>query len=556
MDIRFPLKRKHPLVKMTPDLAPNPYLKHQVGTKIDHDLSFVPFTLIEDVFGQKRTLTTWTLGPQLDCPCAIKNETAKEFTVDSVKSKPLIWRSGDMTLHPGQHREIAILRQTVLRASLLRIMVSFKSHNVCGKSTDVTVAINGSLIWRSASSDCFDGEIKLEKGDQIDIGVGVLPGCDYTYCTTLVEFSAFARNSVTGEWFKVDDGFCSHQSIDVAGHPIAHLKGQGAIVSTDHWRRKSQEFFASFWADAAHAKACFDGGKVELYDRLTKKSLQGPALKRYVIFFTPRSGSTLLTERISTTGVLGYPLEYFVENFFLSAMSQAENNYETPLDFMESRLATDNGVFGFQIDGERFFRSSDYFRDKLRSFEVVYLTRDDLLLQAISCYRATQFGIWRANSPGAVTQYSRDPIIAHLRDLLQKADAFEEYFERESVTPLRIRYEDIVSDAEGVLLRIANHVGIEPDTINFETRNLSERIVRGTESTDWKMRLMASGGEYAGYNIYSDGGERVALLAGLDFSTTKISRLDEPLIFRGKLLADVYHAIDEYQAEFLGVSTC
>jgi len=34
----------------------------------------------------------------------------------------------------------------------------------------------------------------------------------------------------------------------------------------------------------------------------------------YLICFTPRSGSSLLTEVLSSTGIMGYPEEYFNAN--------------------------------------------------------------------------------------------------------------------------------------------------------------------------------------------------------------------------------------------------
>lgn len=71
------------------------------------------------------------------------------------------------------------------------------------------------------------------------------------------------------------------------------------------------------------------------------------------------------------------------------------------LDWAERVYASRNGVFGFKLLSEdfQFVARIPGFLDYLAGCEIVRLTRDNKLAQAVSCHFATTTGQWMANDP-------------------------------------------------------------------------------------------------------------------------------------------------------------
>ena len=213
----------------------------------------------------------------------------------------------------------------------------------------------------------------------------------------------------------------------------------------------------------------------------------------YLVCATERSGSTLLCELLSGTGVAGRPEEYFE---FLNASGRVRQPreyfedaadpgilellppLEPPLPAVPwpERLAaarergtTPNGVFGAKMMWAYLgdFLAHGEPEEQLGPLRWVHVERRDTLAQAISLWRAVQTAQWRAEDRDAAV----DPVfhagaIAHLKDRLEAhAAAWRDWFAERGIEPLEIVYEEFAADPEPTICAVHDHVGVPSDGV-------------------------------------------------------------------------------------------
>ena len=180
---------------------------------------------------------------------------------------------------------------------------------------------------------------------------------------------------------------------------------------------------------------------------------------------TPRAGTNLLTGLLKSTGVAGAPEEYF----WRDDMPAWSERWETTtfVDYLLGAIragTTANGVFGAKLmwgymadfldrldrlagghEGsdrslvERFFPASDF----------IWIRRDDMVAQAVSWARAIQTGVWYdqvGRSSATPPEFDFDQIERLAREAADHNDAWQRWFAANEITPLLVRYEDLVSD--------------------------------------------------------------------------------------------------------------
>ena len=249
-----------------------------------------------------------------------------------------------------------------------------------------------------------------------------------------------------------------------------------------------------------------------------------PPRLSYLICATPRSGSTLLSQALRDTGIAGCPEEHFEvlletgrprqprdyfqrsndpevwalldDPEFRDVLGEYGGRYAEhparrdpswrPPDFeglLEEALrkgTTENGVLGTKIMWA-------YFRDFVRlarrtpglesihPCEVpaavlpnlqhfVWIRRDDTTRQAVSLWKALQTQEWRRDSEedggGQGLRFSF-AAVDHLKLRIDEHNAaWQAYFERCDIEPLRIVYEELVEDYEEKTLWLLNELGI------------------------------------------------------------------------------------------------
>jgi trehalose 2-sulfotransferase len=270
----------------------------------------------------------------------------------------------------------------------------------------------------------------------------------------------------------------------------------------------------------------------------------------YLICATPRSGSTLLCDALEDTGIAGRPAEHFEvlletglprqprdyfqrsndpevwalldDREFQDVLGEYGGRYADhtalrdplwrPPDF-EGLLAealrkgtTENGVLGTKImwayfrDFVRLARRTPGLED-VRPCDVpgavlpnlrvhVWIRRRDTTRQAVSLWKALQTQQWRRDSDedagGQGLRFSF-PAVNHLKLRIDEHNAaWQDFFEKCGVEPLKVVYEDLVEDYEGTVLRLLDGIGVpipenfavEQPRMKRQADDLSEEWVR------------------------------------------------------------------------------
>jgi len=185
---------------------------------------------------------------------------------------------------------------------------------------------------------------------------------------------------------------------------------------------------------------------------------------------TPRSGSTFFGAVLRDNG-FGEFMERFrvvkgsLERDIANARAQT---YE---DYVSSKISRDRkgGSVAFKLDWAQFvplYYLGAWPRYFVKS-HFIYLTRENMLLQAISRYVGDATGIFHSphlaegKSLPADVAFDFDKITEHLRYLINMMSAWEMFFAAEGVTPIRLTYEQIVEELPLALGAVAKATGRE-----------------------------------------------------------------------------------------------
>ena len=227
--------------------------------------------------------------------------------------------------------------------------------------------------------------------------------------------------------------------------------------------------------------------------------------KSYFICMTPRSGSTLLSQALTNTGLAGKPDEHFYHR------ETPENpqgsiipDYLAYIQKIQAETTTPNGVFGTKIGGGIWER----FMERLRTIEgyshkpavsmiaeqfpnphYIWLTRRNKVRQAVSHWRAIQSGRW--HSPLAIQknelEYKFEAIDHLVQELIIREAVWSEYFTFCKITPFVIVYEDFVLNYEATIKAVLAFLDIETE-FELPIRSTNYQKLADTLSEEWVQR--------------------------------------------------------------------
>lgn len=245
-------------------------------------------------------------------------------------------------------------------------------------------------------------------------------------------------------------------------------------------------------------------------------------LRSYVICTVPRSGSTMLCKLLAATKMAGNPgslfhepdLDAWLDDYGLEDLAFASRR-DTLDAIFSAALAKGKG--GTDVFGLRLQRGSfDFFLKQLglrhpeatgdlQKFEAefgptlfIHLSREDRLDQAISRLRAEQTGLWHLNSDGTDLErlaprraegYDAAAIRSHIVELSQLDSAWDHWFARQSIQPLKISYERLSRDPQRILGNVLTALGLDGSiaaSIPSQTRKLADDTTRA-----WRARFEA-----------------------------------------------------------------
>jgi LPS sulfotransferase NodH len=214
--------------------------------------------------------------------------------------------------------------------------------------------------------------------------------------------------------------------------------------------------------------------------------------KRFGIFFTPRSGSSWVTEIATKSGLLGNPGEFFNPNFVPKiARAMRADTIERYCAVLQRRKSP-RGIFGFEITYfqlERVFGSEAAFlREFPPDLPYVYLTRRNIVLQAVSLAKAVETEVFHSAQATAEDlaradrEFAYDPEkIRHwLAHIVEMEKRFERFFAGAGIAPVRLQYEQISRwGAERTVRRLAQAAGVKGVVSLAETTLAHRKIGTG-----------------------------------------------------------------------------
>jgi LPS sulfotransferase NodH len=197
----------------------------------------------------------------------------------------------------------------------------------------------------------------------------------------------------------------------------------------------------------------------------------------YVISTTPRSGSNLLCELLSSSKLMGFPSEYL--NSLGGLLPTAKDNHlidpegrisvGTYLDFVTENRVTQNDCFGLKILYDQLvtFGKFQAVKDFLMKSRFVWLVRRDIVSQAVSLYIASETGSWKSFEDERKTRdmvnFDEEKIQFFVNRIFMQNLKWEQFFLINHLEYLRVDYEDILADAQGACQRICGFCGVRTD---------------------------------------------------------------------------------------------
>jgi trehalose 2-sulfotransferase len=233
------------------------------------------------------------------------------------------------------------------------------------------------------------------------------------------------------------------------------------------------------------------------HTKLSIEDDKGIILRGYAVCTSARSGSNWFCMLLSSTGLLGYPREYFN---FAGRRQFDDPNYPTETANQFDRIlttgATPNGVYGFKIFPHHHdaFAQNYAWTKLLPNLKFIWLKRGDVLGQALSSARSIQTGQFRSTlQASGVASY--DPILikTRLTTTVKEQARWSLFFFRTGIKPLEITYEDVEANPQAAVDQVADMIGIEErPPINLSIIELHPQRDRITE--EWRARFLREEG--------------------------------------------------------------
>ncbi|GAA2052904.1 trehalose 2-sulfotransferase [Williamsia deligens] len=227
--------------------------------------------------------------------------------------------------------------------------------------------------------------------------------------------------------------------------------------------------------------------------------------RAYLVCASQRSGSTLLVESLRITGAAGRPAEFFEylpdtslppqsPDWFVGVHDPAIDQLLAPVrpgrpdtrDAHQWRADVraqgtgDNGVWGGKLMWNQTTVLCRRVRDLLGGREPllreavhavldvdpvwVYVHRADVAGQAVSMWRAVQTQSWTAGESerDSTAEYHLGAI-AHLAEyFVAQQRAWEGWFAREGIDPVRVEFDELVADPTSTTGRVLDAIGLDP----------------------------------------------------------------------------------------------
>jgi LPS sulfotransferase NodH len=225
----------------------------------------------------------------------------------------------------------------------------------------------------------------------------------------------------------------------------------------------------------------------------------------YIICATPRCGSHLLAEALSTTSIAGKPDEYFHSNKYGQLQNEAGNiaeiygkkSLEEFRELVWEFGSSKNGVFGIilhwnylhhviknyqSLPQYQAMNAAELFDALFSNPKYIWIQRRDKVLQAISWIKAAHTGVWSQPKDAAEASSTKEllydyyRIDLHYNFFVEWEKAWLDFFASHKIEPFIVVYEDLVENYEQTQLELLNFLEIPyDDTMTFAKRKLQKQ---------------------------------------------------------------------------------
>ncbi|MBZ9988669.1 Stf0 sulfotransferase [Mesorhizobium sp. BH1-1-5] len=239
----------------------------------------------------------------------------------------------------------------------------------------------------------------------------------------------------------------------------------------------------------------------------------------YIICGTPRTGSTLLCDLLTSTGRTGAPHSFYRRQDILEWAEEWKlpgRDTMSGLDFDAAYLNAaikagkgGTGIFGLRLMRENLDELSAILdrihpglqSDKARfgrAFDRIlymHLSREDKLAQAVSLIKAEQTGLWHVAPDGTEIERVRPPgelrydfqrIRGEVSELEAYDTAWNIWFAQQDIAPLRIGYDRLATDPAATLISICEALGVQPPGVGDIRPGVAK--LSDATSLDWMRR--------------------------------------------------------------------
>ena len=230
----------------------------------------------------------------------------------------------------------------------------------------------------------------------------------------------------------------------------------------------------------------------------------------YTIWFSQRTGSTLLCRALESTGIAGRPSEWLSTDDLLDKYQL--NSYAELQQRLWQLGSTSNGVFGVKTGAYKpyFSKIIDTFKqfpgcnpesNRVQIWENtfpnskhIYMTRRNKVRLAVSWWKAIQTQEWRrkqGQEPASVdlkNKYSYDAIAHLFAECSMREAAIQEFFNEGSIVPLTIVYEDFILTYEATIRSVLNYLEL-PNAQNVSLASPPLQQLADDVSKEWVQRF-------------------------------------------------------------------
>jgi len=234
-----------------------------------------------------------------------------------------------------------------------------------------------------------------------------------------------------------------------------------------------------------------------------------PALS-YTIWFTQRTGSTLLYKALESTDMAGVPREWFNCPPDLLTTFRKTNHAELQ-DYLYKLGSTPNRVFGIchsfyephfsQLTGtlQNFpacpptAKRTEVWAGVFPNHRHIFMTRRNKIRLAVSWWKAIQSGEWHVPENESCKpvdlsdKYSFDAINHLYNECSMREAGIQEFFAEGGITPLNIFYEDFIQNYEGTVRTILDHLELDSKSATIAAPALTK--LADAASEEWAQRF-------------------------------------------------------------------